>query len=198
MTVLYLYGKIQIYIFYLRTGELKMGWFSSKPKKPVIDLAQSNANKKRFREIFNEVVEDGDSYKVFHASSTTSSYDSGFVFNTTTYTFFDYVVGYRESDYQVVVIQINAEMTEHGKPFFITTDDVIGTDYDRKIHQACLIYAKHVGGYGMFMDITDNSAKSLSIPNLDQEEERERFLDFLEKYTEKLIERGLKFRKWKR
>ncbi|WP_324825541.1 hypothetical protein [Sinanaerobacter sp. ZZT-01] len=77
-------------------------------------------------------------------------------------------------------------------------NDVIGIDYYRKIRQACLIYADHVGGYGMFMEITDGSAKSLSIPNLDQEEERERFLDFLEKYTMKLIEKGFKFRKWKR
>lgn len=176
-----------------------MGLFSSKPKKPDIDLAQSNANKKRLREIFNQVVPDGDTYKIFRASSTTSTYESGIILNTTTYTHFSYVVGYRESDYQVAVIEITRDMTRYGEPLFITMNDVVGTDYDRKVQQAVLIYAKHVGGYGMIMNINDTSGKtSASLPDLDQEEERERFLDFLEKYTAILIEKGYKFRKWKR
>ena len=52
-----------------------MGLFSKKPKTPEYAPADCAATKKRLREIFNEAVEDGDSYEVLYASMNTSKFE---------------------------------------------------------------------------------------------------------------------------
>ena len=44
-----------------------MGLFSKKPKEPDYDKEDCEAKKKRIREIFNETVENGESYEVLYA-----------------------------------------------------------------------------------------------------------------------------------
>ncbi len=176
-----------------------MGLFSSKPKKPKIDMVKCEANKKRLREIFNQVVEDGDSYKIIYAWAADSQYSSGILLDTRTTTYSNFVVGHRETDYKVVVIEIDMAMEQFGEPLYITMDEVIGTDYYRKIYQAWFIYAKNKGSYGVKLVISDNLAGSpYTVPNLEQSEEREQFLDFLERYSDKLREKGFKVIRWKR
>ena len=59
-----------------------MGLFSKKPKTPEYDPADCEAKKKRLREIFNEAVEDGDSYEVLYACMYSSKFEEGFIFDT--------------------------------------------------------------------------------------------------------------------
>ncbi len=51
----------------------------------------------------------------------------------------------------------------------------------------------------MKLEIKDCSATSMyGMRNIDQREEREDFLNFLEKYTDALREKGFKIKPWKR
>lgn len=52
-----------------------MGLFSRKPKAPEYDPADCAAKKRRLREIFNETVEDGDSYEILYACMYSSKFE---------------------------------------------------------------------------------------------------------------------------
>lgn len=176
-----------------------MGIFTRQPKGLVYDEAKSRRNMGKMRELFNDAVEDGDSYAILHATETTSKFERGFVLNTTTTTFYHYIVGYRRGDWSVVLVEINREMNFHSSALAIEMDQVVGATYDRKYHQACLHYRKGYGSYGEILDIGDTGVKTMyGIPNTVQREEREAFLDFLEALRAKLEQEGHKQEKWKR
>lgn len=176
-----------------------MGLFSKKPKKPEIDLAISEEHKKKLREIFNDTVDNGDDFQIIYGYSTTSKYEQGFVFNTQTTTFYEYVIGYRKSDYQVVMVQISGDMKEHSDAFYLEMDKIVNISYDPKLCQACLQYEKGYSSYGEILNIKDCSGKAvLGAANLEQGAEREAFLDFLETLRAELQKKGYKLDKWKR
>ena len=176
-----------------------MGLFSKKPKVPEYDSADCEAKKKRLREIFNETVEDGDSYEVLYASMNSSKFERGFVFNTNTTTFYYYVLGYRRSDFRVMLIQVDSTLENHSEAVPIDMDSVVNVSYDPKISKACLQYRKGYGSYGELLDIGGTSSKTMYGPkNIYQPEERERFLDFLETFRSHLEQKGYKLDKWKR
>ena len=57
-----------------------MGLFSKLFKGPEVDQAKSDANAKRMRELFNQMVEGGDSYRlIFGYTEDVSRFNYGFV-----------------------------------------------------------------------------------------------------------------------
>lgn len=176
-----------------------MGLFSKKP--PEIDLAVSDANKKKMREMFNDAVPEGPGYKILHAGSSDSTLSHGFVMDTRTTTFHNFIVGYRESDFTVAVVEIDQALTQHGAPVFVTFDEIKNVDYYKKYHQIWFVY-KDNEKYGVKLEASDNPPNApYMLPNLKQEGEGgdlEQFLDFLEKYSQKLKDMGFKVDKWKR
>lgn len=177
-----------------------MGLFGlGKKKETEIDMDKCKASKQRFREIFNEAVEDGDTYQILHAGATESQFNKGLVLDSRTTTFFNYIVGYRRSDYKVAVVETDKDLTQYGEPCYITMDQVMETNYYPKYCQAWFIYKKGIGPYGVKLEVSDTRANSMYMtPNIDQGTEREQFLDFLEEYTDKLREQGFKIKQWKR
>ena len=176
-----------------------MGLFSRKPKAPEIDMAVSEANKKRLREIFNETVTDGSSFTVFYGYSTTSKFEHGFIFNTNTTTYYEYIIGYRSSDSQIVLVQINWKQNIHSEAFYVDMGKVVDVSYTPKLCQVCLRYEKGYGPYGEILNITDCSSRAIvGVTNLEQGTEREAFLDFLEGFRVKLEREGHSLEKWKR
>lgn len=176
-----------------------MGLFSKKPKVPEYDPADCEAKKKRLREIFNETVEDGDSYEVLYASMNSSKFEQGFIFNTNTTTFYFYVLGYRRSDFRIMLIQVDSALENHSEAVPIDMDNVVDVTYNPKISQACLKYRKNYGSYGELLGIGGTSSKTIYGPkNIYQPEERDRFLDFLESFRSHLEQKGYKLEKWKR
>lgn len=113
------------------------------------------------REIFNETVNDGDTYEILYAFMSTSKYEQGFVFDTNTTTFFFYIVGYRKSDFNLVLIQIDSQLKEHSDAIYIDMDSVNNVSYDPKIHQLCFKYKKGTGSFGELLKIGGTSAKTL-------------------------------------
>ena len=176
-----------------------MGLFSKKPKVPEYDPADCAAKKKRLREIFNEAVEDGDSYEVLYASMNTSKFERGFFFDTNTTTFYFYVVGWRRSDFRIVLVQVDSALENHSEALPIDMDSVVNVSYDPKISKACLEYGKDCDRFGELLGIGGTSSKTMYGPkNIHQPEERERFLDFLETFRAHLEQKGYKLDKWKR
>ena len=176
-----------------------MGLFSKKTKAVEYDANDCEIKKKRMREIFNETVNDGDTYEILYAFMSTSKYEQGFVFDTNTTTFFFYIVGYRKSDFNLVLVQIDSQLKEHSDAIYIDMDNVNNVSYDPKIHQLCFEYKKGTGSFGELLKIGGTSAKTLYGPkNIYQPDEIEKMLDFAEAFRVTLEEKGYKLDKWKR
>lgn len=176
-----------------------MGLFSKKPKELVYDAADCQRKKEMMRKMWNEAVENGDSYEILHASQTTSKFEKGLVFDTNTTTYYHYIVGYRKSDSRVGLVQIDRELTQHTEPYFVDMSAVVGVTYYAKYQQAWLIYRKNYGDHGEQFNINDTGSKTMAgIANMVQKEEREKFLDFLEELRSRLEKEGHKQEKWKR
>ncbi len=176
-----------------------MGLFSKKPKELEYDAAECAKTKARMREMFNEAIGDGDSYLILHATQTSSKFERGFVFDTNTTTFYHYILGYRTSDRQIALVQVDRGLTQHSEGVLLDMDEVVEVTYNPKYSQACLAYRKGYGSYGEILDIGDTGSKTAyGIPNTVQPQEREAFLDFLEAMHNRLAEAGFKQDKWKR
>lgn len=176
-----------------------MGLFSKKTKEVDYDPVACANNKACVRRLFNEAVPDGDSYKIMICSTTTSKFEKGIWIDKTTYTYYFYILGYRRSDNQVVLVQIDSDFTEHSEAFFIDMDAVMDVRCELKGEQAQLVYKKGYGAYGEILNIPDRGRKVAAGPtNYYQKEEREDFLNFLEEYRAVLEKRGCKLSKWKR
>lgn len=176
-----------------------MGLFSKKVQVPIYDAADCEVKKKRMRAIFNEAVMDGDSYEILYAYMSTSKYERGFVFDTNTTTFYYYIVGYRSSDYDMLLIQVDHQLKEHSEAYRIETDKIDNISYNPKYHQLCFEYEKNYGSFGEILNIegTDSNTK-YGPKNIYQPKEREKFLDFAESFRAVLRDKGYKLDKWKR
>lgn len=175
-----------------------MGLFSKKPKELDYDPVDCASKKARFREIFNEVVSDGDTYSILNATNSESKFTKGVWINTTTTSFYFFIVGYRRSDNQVVLVQISHDLAEYSEAFYVEMDAITDVYYDVKVQQACLVYRKNYGSYGEILTIQDSSRKALYLTNISQSQEREDFLDFLEEFRHTLEQKGYRLSKWKR
>ena len=176
-----------------------MGLFSRKPKEPEYDAADCVRKKKRMREVFNEAVKDGDTYEILYAYMSTSKFESGFVFDTNTTTFFDYIAGFRQTDFNLILVQTDAALQEHAEPFYVDMDNIGNVSYEPKVHQLCFEYKKGSDDFGELLNIGGTSSKTMYGPkNIYQPEEIERFLDFAEAFRGKLEQKGFKLDKWKR
>lgn len=176
-----------------------MGLFSKKPQVPDYDAADCEAKKKRMREIFNEAVENGNEYEILYCSMTSSKFEQGFFINTNTTSFFYYIAGYRQSDFSLVLVQIDSELKEHSEAIYIDMDKMANVSYNPKYSQLCFQYQKGYGAYGELLDIGGTSRKTMYGPkNIYQPEEIEKFLNFAEAFRDKLAQKGCKLEKWKR
>lgn len=176
-----------------------MGLFSKKPKQPEYDAADCEVKKKRMREIFNKTVRDGDTYEILYAFMTTSKFERGFVFDTNTTSFFYYIAGFRQSDFSLTLVQIDADLQEHTEPFYVDMENVGNVSYNAKVQQICFQYKKGSTDYGELLNIGGTSSKTLYGPkNIHQPDEMEKFLDFAEAFRATLEQKGYKLDKWKR
>lgn len=176
-----------------------MGLFKKKPKEPEYDAADCKVKKQRMREIFNDAVQDGDTYEILYAYMSTSKFERGFVFDTNTTTFFYYIVGFRQNDFSLVLVQTDAALQEHTEPFYVDMDNVGNVSYEPKIQQLCFKYKKGSSDYGELLNISGTSSKTIYGPkNIHQPDEIEKILNFAEAFRAKLEQKGCKLDKWKR
>ncbi len=178
-----------------------MGLFSKNKKEviPEYDKADCEVKKKRMREIFNKSVPDGDTYEILYADMTSSKFERGFVLDTNTTSFYYYIVGFRKSDFDVVLIQVDSNLGDFMEPYHIEMNKVINVSYNPKYNQLCFRYEKNFESFGEILNINGTSSKTLYGPkNIYQPDEIEKFLDFAEDFRASLEEKGFKLEKWKR
>lgn len=157
----------------------------------VYDATKCQQKKEIMRKMWNEAVEDGDSYKIIHACQTTSKFEKGLIFDTHTTSYYYYIVGYRRSDNKIGMVQVDWELTQHTEPFYVDMSAVVGVTYNAKLKHAWLLYRKNCGDYGEKFDISDSGSNSAhGITDMVQVEEREKFLDNLEQLRSRLEMEG--------
>ena len=112
---------------------------------------------------------------------------------------FYYIVGFRQGDFSLVLVQIDAALQEHSDPFYVDMDNVGNVSYDPKIHQLCFEYKKCSEDFAELLNIGGTSSKTLYGPkNIHQPDEIEKILNFAEAFRAKLEQKGYKLDKWKR
>ena len=116
------------------------------------------------REVFNESVKDGDTYEVMYAYMSMSKFERGFVFDWNTTTFFCYIVGFRRSDFSLVLVQTDAALEKHSDPFYVNIDNAGNVSYNPKVHQLCFEYKKGSEDFGELLNIGGTSSKTLYGP----------------------------------
>ena len=160
-----------------------MGLFSRKPK---IDMEEAQKNKVKMRGLFNRAVSEGDSYEVLYATTGSTWKEDGILSDTQVYQFISLVFGYRESDLKLVAVPVNIELTEFSEPLEIGISEVKYVKYRKKDH--CLdMDFKERGRKSMYFGFSDIEQNSKSfVDNVSQEEERQKFMAFIEKYQAKL------------
>jgi len=154
-----------------------MGLFSKKPKW---DMELVAANKAAMRRLFNTVVPDGDSYRIGYGVSTKIT-SLNFVLVTTTKTSYaSLIVGWRESDMSIVILQTTPELDECAAPEFFKKDEI----KKAKIVQGdyCIYRAGGMmAGYIQFGLYTDNNEDYVAY--IYQPEEWEEFDSFWKRFA---------------
>ena len=92
-----------------------MGFFKKKEK----DLVRSDENKAKMRALFNQVMDDGDSYHIVYGVSQKIKTSNYIVARKTTYLFTSLIIGFRESDMSLVIIQTTPELEGCSDPEII-------------------------------------------------------------------------------
>lgn len=85
-----------------------MGLFRKKQKE--WDDGRVQANKTKMRALFEHVVEDHEGYHFVYAYSSTVKTSNYIVARKTTYTYTSLIVGFRESDMSIVILQTTPEL----------------------------------------------------------------------------------------
>lgn len=160
-----------------------MGLFTRKPK---IDMEEAQKNKAKMRQLFNQAVSDGDSYQILYASTGSTWKESGILSDTRVYQIISLVLGYRESDFKLAAVPVNIALTEYSEPLEIQIQEVKSIKY-RKKEDTLEMYFSERGRNSIYFSISDIGQNSHSfVDNVSQEEERQNFIGFIEKYKEKL------------
>ena len=80
-----------------------MGLFGNLFKGPQVDMAKSDANRKKMRALFNQAVENGEDYKIlFGFTEDVSRFNYGIVHGSKT-KIGNLIVGWNESSQTIVV-----------------------------------------------------------------------------------------------
>ncbi|MCI8529722.1 MAG: hypothetical protein HFH82_11330 [Lachnospiraceae bacterium] len=160
-----------------------MGLFSRKPK---IDMEEARKNKEKMRQLFNQAVADGNTYQILYATTGSTWKESGILSDTRVYQFISLVFGYRETDFKLVAVPVNIQLTEYSEPLEIQISEVKALKY-RKKDQTVNVDFSERGRNGMYFSFSDVEQNSKSfVDNVSQEEERQKLDTFFEKYRAKL------------
>lgn len=99
-----------------------MGLFSKKKKN--WDEEKSNENKAKMRALFNQVVADHEGYHLVYAYSSNVKTSNYVLARKTTYTYTSLIVGFRESDMSIAILQTTPELEGCSDPEIFTKDNI--------------------------------------------------------------------------
>ena len=152
-----------------------MGLFGKLFKGPEIDQAKSQANKEKMRALFNQVVENGDQYRLLACyTEDVRRFNYGLVHGSKT-SIASLIVGWREDDPTVVLVPTVPDLSGCGDPEVLRKADILKA-YREKMMDSLVIYPDKKG-YTALKTFSWLEDEKLYI-YVDQEQEEKDFRDF--------------------
>lgn len=122
-----------------------MGFFSKLFKGPEVDQAKSDANGKKMRRLFDQVVENGDRYRlIFGYTEDVSRFNYGFVHGSKT-KIGNLIVGWNEAEETVAVVPTVPDLSGCGDPTFYRRREILKAYRNKYPTDAFVIYPDRRG-----------------------------------------------------
>lgn len=117
-----------------------MGFFGKLFRGPEIDMEKSGANWEKMRALFNQVVENGDSYRlIFGYTEDVSRFNYGFVHGSKT-KIGNLIVGWDEDSQTIVVVPTVPDLSGCGEPTYYRRNQILKAYRNRYPTEAFIIY----------------------------------------------------------
>ena len=160
-----------------------MGLFGNLFKGPQVDMAKSDANRKKMRALFNQVVENGDDYKILYGfTENVSRFNYGIVHGSKT-KIGNLIVGWNEASQTIVVIPTVPDLSGCGDATFYRRNDILKA-YQNKFHtDEFIIYPDRKGYIGI--SVCEWLEDEKLYVYVSQDEEVKAFTDFFLKQFQK-------------
>lgn len=153
-----------------------MGFFSKLFKGPEVDMEKSRANAKKMRELFNDAVEHGDSYRlIFGYTEDVSRFNYGFVHGSKT-KIGDLIVGWNEAAQTIVAVPTVPDLSGRGEPTYYRRPEILKAYRNKYPTDAFVIYPDK-SGY-LAINACDWLEDESLYVYVSQEEELAAFTDF--------------------
>ena len=117
-----------------------MGLFSKLFKGPEIDQAKSDANAKKMRALFDQVVENGANYRlIFGYTEDVARFNYGFVHGSKT-KIGNLIVGWNEASQTIVVVPTVPDLSGCGDPTYYRRAEILKAYRNKYPTDAFIIY----------------------------------------------------------
>ena len=117
-----------------------MGLFSKFFKGPEVDMEKSDANAKKMRELFNQVVENGGEYRIiFGYTEDVSRFNYGFVHGSKT-KIGNLIVGWNEDKETIAVVPTVPDLSGCGDPAYYRRSKILKAYRNKYPTDAFIIY----------------------------------------------------------
>ena len=122
-----------------------MGFFGKLFKGPEIDMEKSNANAKKMRTLFDQVVENGGDYRlIFGYTEDVSRFNYGFVHGSKT-KIGNLIVGWNEDSETIVVVPTVPDLSGCGEPTWYSRAEILKAYRNKYPTDAFVIYPDRHG-----------------------------------------------------
>ena len=153
-----------------------MGIFSKLFKEPEVDMAKSDANRKKMRALFDQVVEHGGDYKIiFGFTEDVSRFNYGLVHGSKS-KIGNLIVGWNEQSETIVVVPTVPDLSGCGDPVYYRRSDIHKAYRNKYPTDAFIIYPDRKGYIGI--NIYDWLEDESLYVYVSQETEVKEFTDF--------------------
>ena len=117
-----------------------MGFFGKLFKGPEINMEKSNANAKKMRALFDQVVENGSDYRlIFGYTEDVSRFNYGFVHGSKT-KIGNLIVGWNEERETIVVVPTVPDLSGCGDPTYYRRSEILKAYRNKYPTDAFVIY----------------------------------------------------------
>ena len=117
-----------------------MGFFGKLFKGPQVDMEKSRANAQKMRRLFNQVVENGDDYRlIFGYTEDVSRFNYGFVHGSKT-KIGNLIVGWNEETLTIVAVPTVPDLSGCGEPTYYRRGEILKAYRNKYPTDAFVIY----------------------------------------------------------
>lgn len=153
-----------------------MGLFGKLFKGPEVDMEKSDANRKKMRALFNDAVEDGESYQLLYGfTEDVGWFNYGFVHGSKT-KIGNLLVGWNEAAQTIVVVPTVPDLSERGEPTVYRRSEILKAYRNKYPTDAFIIYPDRRGYIGI--EVCDWLEDEKLYVYVTQEEEVKAFTEF--------------------